>query len=470
MLSVLATASVAVTSFADGITVDFAKERGRIRRLNGICNTARICNSMHAKSDELPHIRELEIPCSRYHDAALDNPGYALVDISRIFPLFHLDADDSRNYIFKPTDDYVLRTLETGSEVEFRLGESIEHSKNRYRVVAPTDMKKLADICLHIVRHYNAGWANGYRLNIRRWSVWEEPDLSQILYCPDGKNLETYCRMYEAIVRPIKAEFPDVLVGGPEDTGNMKFRRAFVQYCSDRSVPLDFVMFDNYARDPEVLRDCIFETRKMMDEIGFKAARVGVAEWHYGPTGWDDLHNDPATAKATHADLNGIDSGVYTASVLARMQDSPADDLFFYVPSGRTWGFFEFGRLNASGLAFKAFKMLAAKGEAARVDAPSFPERGRYLLASKHEGRGWVMLCNFKRSDDAFLALKGAQPVTVRRLDREVLLEEVKAWGWNAKSGVLSLKAPLNSTSAMWLVECKLDRGGIGFGANYGDQ
>lgn len=457
-LALLAIASVAAVSYADGLVVDFAKEKGKIRRLNGICNTARINNSMHAKSDQLPIFKDLEIPCSRYHDAALNNPGYALVDISRIFPLFHLDADDPRNYIFKPTDDYVLRTLATGSEVEFKLGESIEHSKNRYRVVAPTDMKKLADICIHIVRHYNAGWANGYKLNIRRWSVWEEPNLEQILYCPDGKNLETYCRMYEAIVRPIKAEFPETLVGGPEDTGDMNFRRAFVQYCRDRSVPLDFVMFDNYSRDPEALRERIFETRKMLDEVGFPKARVGVAEWHYGPTGWQDLNNNPAKAKATTADLQGIDSGVYSASVLARMQDSPADDLFFYVPSGKTWGFFDGSQLNPNGLAFKAFKMMAAKGEAARVDVPSFPERGRYLLASKHGGKGWVMLCNFKRSDDAVLELKGATPVSVLRLDDVCRLEEVRDdWRWDAAPGTLLLKAPLASTSAMWLVECNLD-------------
>ena len=165
-----------------------------------------------------------------------------------------------------------------------------------------------------------------------------------------------------------------------------------------------------------------------------------------------------AKAKATTADLQGIDSGVYSASVLARMQDSPADDLFFYVPSGKTWGFFDGSQLNPNGLAFKAFKMMAAKGEATRVDVPSFPERGRYLLASKHGGKGWVMLCNFKRSDDAVLRLKGATPVSVLRLDDVCRLEEVRDdWRWDAAPCNLLLKAPLASTSAMWLVECNLD-------------
>ena len=449
--------TVALAFFADGVTVDFAKENGRIRRLNGLCNTARISNSMHAKSDRLPRIKELEVPCTRYHDAALHDPGYALVDVSRIFPLFHLDADDPRNYIFKPTDDYVMRTLETGSEVEFKFGESIEHSKDRYRVNPPTDLKKYADICLHIVRHYNAGWANGYKLNIRRWSVWEEPNNEQILHCPDGDNLGTYCRLYEAIVKAVKGEFPDLKVGGPVDMYDLSFRRGFVQYCRDHSLPLDFVMFTDYSRDPEDMFARFVETRKMVDELGFKDAKLAAGEWHYGPTDFEDLNNDPKVARATAADLKGADSGVYTASVLARMQDSPADELFFYAPGSGGWGFFEAGGMNATWYAFKAFQMMSAKGAATRVDVPSKHGYGRYVLASKCHGRGWVMLCNFKRLHDAYLELKGGAPVSVRRLDQETMLEEVSAWDWDAQRRILWLKQPLGSTSAMWLVECKLD-------------
>lgn len=132
-----------VARFAD-FTLDFGGTKGSVKRLNGICNTARLSNSMHAKSDELPLFKALELPCCRYHDAVLANPGYALVDISRIFSLSHLDADDLRNYNFKPTDDYVLRTLEAGAEVEFRFGESSEHCKNRYRVNVLPDMDKLS--------------------------------------------------------------------------------------------------------------------------------------------------------------------------------------------------------------------------------------------------------------------------------------------------------------------------------------
>ena len=37
-------------------------------------------------------------------------------------------------------------------------------------------MKKWANVCKHIVMHYNAGWANGFYYNIKNWEVWNEPE------------------------------------------------------------------------------------------------------------------------------------------------------------------------------------------------------------------------------------------------------------------------------------------------------
>ena len=439
-------------------TLDFGATKGKVKRLNGMCNTARISNSLHAKSDELPLFKALELPCCRYHDAALVNPGYALVDISRIFPLFHLDADDPRNYNFKPTDDYVLRTLETGAEVEFRFGESIEHSKNRYRVNMPDDVEKLAAICVRIVRHYNAGWANGFKLNIRRWSVWEEPDLDQILYVKDGNQFGAYARLYRAIATAVKREFPDVLVGGPEDCCSPDFRRDLVKLCRDEKLPLDFVMFDCYTRDVEDLFTQICDTRRMMDGFGFKDARLGVSEWHYGPTSFQNLNNNPKTAKRTHADLIGIDAAAYAAAVLSRMQDAPVDDLFYYAATGPTWGLLNGSTKYPVYYVFKAFAELAAKGEAVRVDVPSKGGTGRYLLAVRQGDTGFALVTNFKRGDDCRLAVKGTgvRPKSVRIIDSELCLEETTDWEIDERTGDLVLLAPVSCPSAVWLVEWKL--------------
>ena len=49
----------------------------------------------------------LKLKFVRHHDASLDNPGQQLLDVSRVFPLFHLDENDPKNYIFNQSDDYM---------------------------------------------------------------------------------------------------------------------------------------------------------------------------------------------------------------------------------------------------------------------------------------------------------------------------------------------------------------------------
>ena len=174
-------ASVGLAALAAKIPVDFSQELGPVKRLNGMVNTAPIALTLYPEKDMLSATKELEIPCTRFHDASLESPGYDLIDVTRVFPLFHLDPDDERNYNFAATDDMLARCRETGSDIEYRLGESIEHSARQYKVHAPKDFAKWAEICVHIIRHYNEGWANGFRWNIRRWSIWEEPDTNPML-------------------------------------------------------------------------------------------------------------------------------------------------------------------------------------------------------------------------------------------------------------------------------------------------
>lgn len=440
---------------AADFAVDFTKELGKVRRLNGLCNTARMNNTMRKKSDMLPRFAELDIPLVRYHDAASENPGYALVDISRIFPLMHLDADDPRNYIFGPTDDYILRTLATGAKVEFKLGEQIEHSERKYRVKPPVDLGKWVDVCLHIIRHYNEGWANGFHHGIRRWSIWEEPNINEILDCED--HIGTYCRMYAALSRAIRREFPGLQVGGPADNGeNWDFRREFVERCRKEDLPLDFLLFDHYTRDPEDLRNAVIRTRKLLDDNGFGKTELGVSEWHYGPTSWAAIQDNPTLYQETMSDLHGIDSGVYASSVLSRLQDSPADDLFYYRASG-IWGLVNGSERRDAWYAFKAFAILADKGEAIRVAAPSLADAGRYVLAAKHGGRGYVMVSNFRRADACRVALLGASGVeSVKVLDARRKLEDYDYWDGRKDVRELELIAPPSSSSSLFLIEVTL--------------
>ena len=58
------------------------------------------------------------------------------------------------------------------SENNYRLGESIEHTRTKRFVHPPGDMEHWAEICLGTIRHYTEGWANGFDFQIPYWEIW----------------------------------------------------------------------------------------------------------------------------------------------------------------------------------------------------------------------------------------------------------------------------------------------------------
>ena len=101
------------------MSVDFTQPCGELKRLNGIINTIKL--TQYANSRIRAEYAALEPPYVRFHDAALTNPGAEVMDVSRIFPLFHLDENDPRNYDFRPTDDLLALCDEIGATPFFTL-------------------------------------------------------------------------------------------------------------------------------------------------------------------------------------------------------------------------------------------------------------------------------------------------------------------------------------------------------------
>ena len=124
-----------------------------------------------------------------------------------IFPNPNADPNDPKSYNFGPTDQLIATIKGVGAEVIFRLGRS-EGSN----VEPPEDFDHYAEVAKHIVLHYNRGWANGFRYNIRYWEVWNEPDLGKLFW---GGSPEHYFDLYEKIARAVKKADRRALIGGP---------------------------------------------------------------------------------------------------------------------------------------------------------------------------------------------------------------------------------------------------------------
>lgn len=411
--AVLGTLPVLAGGPADIPCIDFSGQGVPVKRLNGMCNTIPMMYNLFPARTNLmtQQIRALEIPETRFHDVVYDNPGIQLVDVSRIFPLFHVDENDPRNYNFRPTDLYLARARELGGELEFRFGEQIEHQGEQFQVQPPPDIEKWARVCINIARHYNDGWANGYRWNIRRFSVWEEPDNDELLAgaISKGNYEKCYFKMYAAVARGIKSRWPGAHVGGPNSMGAGGTFEKFVRYCAAERLPLDFAAYTAYFLKPEDFFGRVRWARKLLDGAGFSKTELEVSEWHRAPDDWRAFQDD---YDRYFASLKGIPAVAYHSAVLTQGQVEPVDRMFYYAlhvsgyglfsPSGKPWpayyGFRDFAE--------------AAHG-AVRVLGPVSPAHGWYALATRRDDGGVRLLLTAYGAKDALrLKVKGA---TLRR-------------------------------------------------------
>jgi xylan 1,4-beta-xylosidase len=254
--------------------------------------------------------------------------------------------------------------------VVYRLGESIEHTKRKYYVNPPKDLEKWTAACLGIIRHYNEGWANGFRHGIRYWEIWNEPENRPAMWTG---NDEEYFRLYETAAKAIKARWPELKVGGPSVgyTGRIKdgrfepgdFLLRFLERCRDRKLPLDFFSWHLYTNDPS---ECMVRAqglRSLLDRSGFAQTELHFNEWNYLPgNDWSPMMGPQALGAARerfYNEIGGAPGAAFTACVLLNLQDTPVDVANYYVSDNHGFGLFTFhGTPRKNFYAMKAFRRL----------------------------------------------------------------------------------------------------------------
>lgn len=299
-----------------------------MRNILGICNTPRITTLARKKFDT-EKFAALNFKYIRFHDAPLENPGQQLIDIHRIFPLFHADETDPRNYFFGQTDDYLAAIPENDAEIDFRLGETIDHSLNARLIGAPADMEKWARICRNIIGHYKNGEMNGFRYNITRVTVWEEPDNSRLF----GGTVEQYAEMFCTIYRRLKEDFPDLKIGGPTlMMDQWEFLTSFLTVCQKNGITPDYITATAYTRTPDQLLDYEKRFREHLIALGLPEVPFHFAEWHLGPLDWINPYAPQHGLRTTRC-------ASFAVSSLIRMMDAKYLEIaYFYAWATGAWG------------------------------------------------------------------------------------------------------------------------------------
>lgn len=415
---------------------DFDKVQGKIKPVHGVNNCARQTNY----GPLLPAFADLHVPFSRLHDTGGTYGGTHYVDIANVFPDFSADADDPASYDFTLTDCYIKPLVEAGIKVMYRLGTTIEHEPKKYRIFAPSDQEKWADVAEHIVRHYNDGWADGFHWHIVYWEIWNEPDglnpACEPYGCPNWiGTAEDYYRLYSVTANKIKRLHPEVKVGGYSscyilgkfengrwEAGDASYFTDFLRYISapETYAPLDFFTWHGYLGQ-QYLEKIEIESRfvdETLKRFGFTETERIDAEWNI------NICNIDTDDRRTQYYINyrNEKGGSHCAAALYEMQRCKVDSAMYY--DTQLWqaygSLFHVPSLEPSKVyyAFKQFSELYALGNWCGCAREGFV----YACAATDEKTDLLALANIG-SDEATVKLVLQHPhgdhAVIRLCDRD---------------------------------------------------
>lgn len=399
-------------------------KKGPVKMMNGMNNGPTKAGTDQQR-DYFEAYKACRIPYARTHDASFSSAygGEHTVDISAIFPDFSKDVNDPASYDFTETDIYLSKIHSVGTGVFFRLGQRIEHNFKKYHIYPPKDYKKWAQICEHIIRHYNEGWANGVKGdNIIYWEIWNEPDLDEAddRWKTDprtwGGTREEFFKFYEIVANHLNKCFPNLKIGGPALCYDEEWADAFLKYMSEHKVLLDFFSYHCYTNDPAVMTGRVDLMHDMLLKYGYKDTETILNEWNYN-NGWTDTYPNSVLT------MNNIKGAAFVAACIIDCQAHPVDMLMYYDarPSTVFNGLFDFYTLapKESYYAFYAWSKLVDRGTEVESSAD---EKDVYVTAAADEtDRTSVFMARFNQNSNVVASKKMKVHVEGLTASREIV-------------------------------------------------
>ncbi len=418
----------AIAVSAAEIKVDFARETGIVKPVNGVGQPP------FAGIGEFPMFRYLKdagIPFSRLHDVGGMFGRGVFVDIPNLFRDFDADENNPANYDFAFTDRLINALVSEGVEPFFRLGVTIENYARirRYRIDPPKDFAKWARICEHVIRHYTEGWADGFRHRIAYWEIWNEPENWETVEKNEmwHGTFEEYCRLYEVASKHLKAKFPHLKVGGyascgvtaihaqepsPRAKHHLECFHAFLKYIKEHDCPIDFFSYHSYSTVEKMMKEAKY-VREQLDAAGYKGLETCLNEWLPRPS--HDKLGTAVQAAEIAAALVGFQNGPVDSAAIydARCgvgNYSPLFNPLAYKPHKAYCAFLAFNELRKLGTA------VAASSDDSEV----------WVSAAKKGGSAVVMAVNLSvdRKPLALACGDGWKSVSCRITDETRAFEE----------------------------------------------
>ena len=371
--------SIAVLAMAADVEIEFDGKTTPMLPLHGVCNSPLMTKGVQTT------FKGAGIPFMRPHDACGAFGGAHYIDVPNVFPDFSKDENDPDSYDFKLTDAYLSTVVAAGTEIFYRLGVTFEPQTKfikPYNIIPPPDFAKWARICEHIIRHYNEGWADGKRWNIRYWEIWNEPETSSGWM----GTWDQYLEFYRIASCHLKAKFPDLRIGGyaasgfyvavkrgkktPERQRYYDFFKKFMAYVTapETKCPLDFFSWHVYTIDPEEVADQARFVRTYLDEHGMSGVEAILNEWNRID------HQDGKRRFDYYEEMKSGPGAAFCAAVFCLLQrDGTVSKAMYYdaYPQRAYCGLYYFPSMKTTPCweAFRKFNVLYRLGSNVRADS-----------------------------------------------------------------------------------------------------
>ncbi len=426
------------------IVFDCKKTEGLITDFSEI-NCGPIPNPSIEGVDLTGQFRETGLDFVRNHD--FSGP----TDISMIFPNMSKDPLDPSNYNFTLSDKYITSIINADCNVFYRLGESAS-TEERLRK-PPENKTKWAEVCKHIVMHYNDGWADGFHYNISYWEIWNEPDLSGFW----NGTTEQYFNLYQETAVTLKQYDPTLKIGGPCTSSifNKNFTTRFLSFVKENQIPLDFYSWHMYADTPFQLYNGSKLVRNLLDSYGFYDVESINTEWNIN-------------ILTPQRDKDNAKNAAFTACSLSTFQDAEIDHAFRYRATqdnnfltrfiGFDLSLFSYdGLFKNPALSYLAFNYLI-KDSPIRLQNPTIDaKQGITRLAGISEDKTniSILLSNFDSTDMGYdffiknIPWNSSYTVTYYLIDDSHHLQIIDQFEEN--SSILRLKDELSSSSVQFI-------------------
>ena len=415
------------------VELDFSREVGPVKPVNSVGQPPMFGGPTNFQM--FHYLKEAGVPYARLHDVGGWMGGGLWVDIPNLFPDFDADETNPKNYRFDLTDALLKALVANGVEPYFRLGVTIENFAGAgfqpRRSLPPKDFAKWARICEQVIRHYTEGWADGCKLKVSYWEIWNEPDNFPEIEknCMWKDDFESYVRFYGVVAPYLKAKFPHLKIGGYGSCGfyagigagqvkaaNSSPRLEHFVTCAHQFLkaakangwPLDFFSFHSYSRPAEAVRQVCFAD-EFLNQYGFTRDKTErhFNEWlpHVGRQG------TAQQAAGIAAELIGLQNGPCDLACIYDARCGVGDYSPLFNPMTC--------KPHKAYYAFTAFNELRRCGQAVRVTVDG--ASGLSAAAAKGPDGAAIFLANDTDGEIpvSFRGLDGLMVKEIRCTDRE---------------------------------------------------